>query len=215
MSKDFRLATREILISVFKESVMKKNSWMLLIAAIVVCGAGQAQASIIDAANVGGFRTFQDLNTSRIWLDMDNFYNQSPASMISAASAQGFTLATRTDVEQLTASLPLTDSQWFSYVPVMGRAPNREIVWGAYDDGSTSSVGWAWAYSIDNSWTIYDYAQGPNTVPNGGGLEADMNLWAYKAAGIETNAVPEPASMLLFGLGGAGMLLRRSRQKSV
>ncbi|MHB1360650.1 MAG: hypothetical protein ACYCWC_13825 [Rhodocyclaceae bacterium] len=74
---------------------------------LLAAAASTAQAAVVNAANVGTFTTFQDTNTGRVWLDMNNFFNQTPASMVASASAAGFTFATKTDVQALLFSLPL------------------------------------------------------------------------------------------------------------
>ena len=70
--------------------------------------AVSAQAAVIDHADVGGFRTFQDTDTGRVWLDLNNFFGETTNQMIAQANAAGFTFVLRSDVDALLGSLPLT-----------------------------------------------------------------------------------------------------------
>lgn len=97
-------------------------------------------------------------------------------------------------------------STWDSYAAIMGRAPNRELIWGAFQ--STSTVNWAYAYRDDPGWQ-FSFANGfgLDAVPNGGMPEADMNMWAVYTG---ESAIPEPSTLLLVA-GSLGLLtlLRR------
>ena len=183
---------------------MNKTLSLTLAFCAAALGAG-AQAAVVNHADVGGLRTFQDTITGRVWLDQDNFFGMTTNQMVSAANAAGFTFALRSDVDTLLSSLPLTGGEWSSYKAIMGDAPNRELIWGSYDS-STPNAGWAYAYSGDQSWTFVDNTVGYNDVPNAGSDAADMNIWAY-----QTGAVPEPETyaLMLAGLAAVGAVARR------
>ncbi len=166
-------------------------------AMLLSVAASTASAQVVASGPVNGLGTFQDLGTSRTWLRLDNWFNQTPTFMVGAASTAGFTLANFADVQQLEASLPLAGGQWPTYMGIMGGAPNRGLIWGMYDDGNgPASSGWAWSYSTDVSWQS---STGPdwNSIPNSGTRFTDLNVWAYQT----TSTVPEPASLLLLGSG--------------
>lgn len=193
-----------------RNKYMKYANGLLTVAMAFGIAQG-VQAAVIDSADVGGLATFQDTNTGRVWLELDNFFGKTTTEMVAAAQSAGFTFATTADVHQLLDSLPLTGSEWPGYEAIMGGAPNRGLIWGSYDDGGDPALaGWAYAYSNETAWNILDVSDAVNTVPNAGTDFADMNIWAYQTG----QAVPEPGSLVLalLALAGIGAVGRRSHQ---
>ena len=176
-----------------------------------------ANAAVVDSASVGGYTTFQDTNTGRVWLDLDNFFNDdatigtSGYNMIGAAQQVGFTFATRSDVGQLLGSLPLGNGEWSSYAAVMGYGIPRSLIWGMYDDGDGNPYGYAWAYSTETSWSFQDNVTDANSIQNEGSIgSVDMGIWAYQTG---TVPIPEPAILSILGLGLAGLAFSRRSSK--
>jgi len=186
--------------NIFRNAIL--TSLLLLAFAI-----SPARATIIDVADSGGYGYFMDTDTGYTWLDMDNFFGMSYNQMVTVATSLGFTVATSTEVSQLLGSLPLTGGEWSSYSSVMGSAPSRNLIWGAYDIGSTTTHGWQYAYDYDTSW---HYGSGSNDVIyNVGTVHADLNIWAYSTS--FSASVPETTSLLLMALGliGLGVSVRK------
>jgi len=169
---------------------------------------GQANATIIDFSDVNGFNTFQDQNTGRIWLDLNNFKFQTYDEMRTAAIGSGFTIAGYDDVNQLLSSLPDPKANWSSYTSIMGNSPTRDLIWGGYAHADIKKHNWAWAYANQENWKFDS-----ELVPEGHNndeIYGDMNIWAYKSG---SKAVPEPATMFLLGLGLGGLAGVRRMKK--
>ena len=193
--------------------------WRYVFASIIFAFsiASYAKGNVIDHADVNGFKTFQDTNTGFVWLDMDNFFDSAtgtssftPNDMIAAATNAGFTFATKTNVEALLNTLPLTGGAWFSYAPIMGFGAPRELIWGGYDDEDSSNpfLGWAFAFSTDSAWGFADNILDPYLVAAGNPPGAqDLGLWAY----VPASSVPEGgATILLLGVSLGLLVLGRN-----
>ena len=186
----------------------------LAAAAVALSFSHAATAAVVVGPTSGTYSTFTDTITNRQWVKLDTFFNRSASSMFNEVTAAGFTVGTRADVDQLLSTLPLLGGNWSTYATIMGRAPNRDLIWGAYGpvDGN-GNIGWAYASNGDNSWISVDSTFSATSIPNGGSEVADMNVWAFRSDGV--GAVPEPATWMMmlmgFGLIGAAM---RSNVKS-
>lgn len=188
---------------------LKRTLFALAFSGLMAPAAASAQ--VTNYGNIAGLTTFQDVNTGFVWLDLNNFFNQSPNQMLGTANAAGFTLANFAQVQQLWSGLPLNGGQWSSYAAVMGSAPNRSLMWGMYDAGSTNTQSTGYAFNTDLQWNQFVVAGNWSQTANAGRPEADLNLWAYQQVVTTT---PEPASMVLLasGLVGIAIVRRRRRQ---
>jgi hypothetical protein len=193
--------------------VLKGLSIATILGIAALSGA-VAHAAVLPHADVNGLGTFEDTNTGLVWVKLDNFFGMTYLEMKAAVEAAGFTVANRSEVQDLLDSLPIgNQATWTIYAGVMGDAPNRDLIWGAYAPEGLD-VSWAYAYSTDSDWIFEPNSGFPlNVVPNDGTEFEDMNIWAYQ--GDVQAAVPEPTSMAIFGLGAIGLLrVARRRRKA-
>jgi hypothetical protein len=205
------------------------HAWLPLcaaaLAAAATLGAAPARAGIIEHADIGGFRTFQDTNTGRVWADLDNYIEQGNlrfqtyGSYIGALQAAGFTWATGGPVYGLLNTLPLAGGELPGYIGIMLSAYGTSIesVWGITDTGGpwlgqigNASSGASWFGQATLSTTILNSSAFINRPrPALGGI------WAYTdnpQAQPPAGTVPEPASLAL--VAGALLAARVARRRT-
>lgn len=194
---------------------MMRSKTLLMAAAGACLISYPANAAVEISTDVNGLGTFVDTNTGRQWLRLDNFFNVSANQMIATATASGFTVATLADLQALFGSLNNPGTNFAAYSNVMGSAPNRGLIWGAYGDITATNLPWAFAFNFQNSWQFGNGANagfGGDSIPNRGSREADMNLWAFRTA--SNGAVPEPTTwaMMILGFGFVGGAMRSAKR---
>jgi hypothetical protein len=154
------------------------------------------------------------VQTGLVWVDFDNFFNQNTSDMKTIVEAAGFTFASRSSVETLLGDLSDLPTSWNSYASIMGKAPNRDIIWGSYDDGNNGPndtfVGVVYANSFDTQWIFSDNYADISNIPNQDSTGADLNIFAYKAQASST-AVPEPFTIVGTLVGGSAALRMRKK----
>jgi PEP-CTERM motif len=182
--------------------------------------APAVRAAVVESADVGGFRTFTDTTTGRIWADLNNLYSPSNTALhgsyagyLGSLQQAGFTYATTLEVAALFATLPLSAPGSFAaYEAVMasghGTGSASSYLGGfALEAGQNRDAG---AFDGDTFWS---YAGAPDPFPSitlGG--PASIGIWAYIDAVVlpPGGQVPEPGSLALLGAAAlAGCAVRR------
>lgn len=193
----------------------KQLALKMVVATVALSFSQLAAAAVVVGPTSGGYSTFTDTLTNRQWVKLDTFFNRSSTSMFTELTAAGFTVGTRTDVQQLLDTLQPIGANWASYASIMGRAPNRDLIWGAYQVSDQNRIGWAFSFNGASTWSYNDNAAFASDIPNGGSADADMNVWAFRTDA--QGAVPEPAAwmMMLIGMAGIGFSMRRKDKQTL
>lgn len=193
----------------------KQIALKMVVATVALSFSQLAAAAVVVGPTSGGYSTFTDTITNRQWVKLDTFFNRSATSMFTELTAAGFTVGTRTDVQQLLDTLQPIGANWASYATIMGRAPNRDLIWGAYQISDPTRIGWAFSSNGNTNWNYNDNAFIASGIPNEGTSNADMNVWAFRTDA--QGAVPEPAAwmMMLIGMAGIGFSMRRKTKQTL
>lgn len=205
----------------------------VLAAAVVAAGAWgaqSAQAGVVNSADVviGGntYHTFEDDVSGLTWLDLDNFWDATTTynDVESMFASTNFHIATLSDITALESSIGTPSGAAFAttafivggnYVGKPGFG-DRDLLWGAFDDGSGSATVTDYAYQyVDQGWQHGDDATNKSaTLRSHNSTSQDLGVWVVSNNAI--TAVPLPAASTMgFGmmaLVGAGVLIRRRRQ---
>lgn len=186
---------------------MMRTSFALTALALA-CTVLPAQAAIVNHADVGGFRTFQDTNTGLVWADLDNYWTGSGPSaprtiafasdylFLTALQAAGFSWATSGEVASLIGGLPAgTITEQAALFSTMSTyfGGQDEYFWGFADAGGGLST--TVALNEASGWAVGATAAWDFETLNG------RSFWAYIPAVVGGGgSVPEPASLALVGL---------------
>jgi hypothetical protein len=203
----------------------RKAPLLLSMTAALIAGM-PVHATVIDTPDVvigtNSFRTFQDVSTGKIWLDLDNFFGSSYSynSVVTLLSGTQFHVATLSDMNALQASIPAVPANFAAEVVIVGGnylgSPyangTRSLMYGVYDDGGLGAPTYASDFFRYSTTTI---SWGQNIDS----LRTDLPL-SFLAPDVgvfvvgPTQPFPEPETyaMMLAGLGLLGFAARRRKQ---
>ena len=189
---------------------MKKTLIAFFIASLI---STSAQAAIVDSGDY-----FIDENTGYTWMDLTNFDLLTYNEVESQIQETDFQIATLSLLEELWSS---TIEHTFDYLySVIGGTPNKELIAGLFNNeigDNTAGLAWTWNY-LD--WTLESEINPYNSEEYN--IFKDINYeefgyWVVNTSLIgaepNVNTVPEPNTLVLFGVGLIGLVaFRRTRQ---
>jgi len=159
-------------------------------------------ANVVDTADVsiGGntYRTFQDDTTSLLWLDLDNFWDDTTSynSLTSSLVGSGFRLASLSDLADLQLSIPAIPANFAAEVTIVGgNNVSRNLIWGIYEDGDSSDgVSYSWKDDSDVVWNFTFNAVSESAFFfSSNSTDRDLGAWVVaENVDIVPAAVPVP-----------------------
>ena len=181
---------------------MKKLVFLFLAGFFLIGPFESSEATIIDIDEVNGVGYFKDISTGYTWMDVDNFHNWSRSEVNNAIDGTDFQMASYADVITLRTGLGYLDSDAFEF-------SIRLIIGDPYPDYPYSIHGWVSDLESDPNypWPGYVFIGTGNQVGINytNAVRWDgMGAWVVNKSSSDT--VPEPTTMLLFGLGLIGAL---------
>ncbi len=197
-----------------------------LAAATLLALAGTAQATLVEGADIAGFRTFVDTSTGTIWADLDNHLEFTGSGFGyrftdhgdygDALTAAGFSFAHASAVAALMATLPMsTSAEYVGLGALMGSLSFGETTTlSGYADASDGLVSRMYGAADFGAGTAGWMISGASVIPS---ALNDSGLWAYIAGSPGPGpggSVPLPGTLALAGLGLVAVRASAGRRRA-